>query len=89
MSQISRSFNSFNTGLKKSELKEKRKKIYLVTPLFRPLLVTPLQGFTNNQSDSKTVLNYLTLGVRNYFEPLYVSGKLTTHLSPKLTFCRK
>ena len=67
MSQTSRSFNCFNTDLKKSDLKEKGKKIYLVTPLFQPVLVTPLWGFTNNQSDSKTVLDYLTLGGEKLF----------------------
>ena len=67
MFQISRSFNFFNTDVKKSDLKEKRKKIYLVTPLFRPLLVTPSLGFTNNQSDSKTVLDYPTLGGEKLF----------------------
>ena len=67
MSQTSRNFNCFNTDLKKSDLKEKRKIVYLVTPLFRPLFVTPLRGYTNNQSDSKTVLDYLTLGGEKLF----------------------
>ena len=67
MSQTSRSFNCFNTDLRKSDLKEKRKKIYLVTPLLRPLLVMPLRGFTNNQSDSKTVLDYLTWGEKVFW----------------------
>ena len=67
MAQTSWSFNCFNTELKKSDLKEKKKENIPRYAAVSAVTRYAVTAFTNNQSDSKTVLDYLALGGEKLF----------------------